>query len=66
MTLISLSAATALEADPVIKNKIEASQVKTVISWGSYSVIYLYPLPGIKATNAVVSIQDDYYYYYYY
>ena len=65
LTLISLSAATALEADPVIKNKIEASQVKTVISWGSYSVIYLFLLLGIKATSAVVPIQVDYDYDYY-
>merc|ERR1711979_97046 len=58
--LVGLSAATASEADPVIKGKIQVAQVMTVISWCTYPVVYLFPMLGISASNAVVSIQIGY------
>merc|ERR1712207_117275 len=51
------SAATNSEANPEIKAKIQTAQVMTVISWCTYPVVYLFPMLGIKATTAVVSIQ---------
>jgi bacteriorhodopsin len=32
----------------------------TVISWCTYPVVYLFPMLGIKAATAVVSIQIGY------
>jgi len=58
--LVGLSAATDSEADPVIKGKIKLAQVMTVISWCTYPIVYLFPMLGIKAANAVVSIQIGY------
>merc|ERR1712014_514894 len=58
--LVGLSAATASEADPVIKGKIQVAQVMTVISWCTYPVVYLFPMLGIKASDAVVAIQIGY------
>merc|ERR1712056_46200 len=58
--LVGLSAATASEADPVIAGKIETAQVMTVISWCTYPVVYLFPMLGIEAAKAVVSIQLGY------
>merc|ERR1712137_951789 len=58
--LVGLSAATNSEADPVIKGKIQVAQVMTVISWCTYPVVYLFPMLGINASNAVVSIQIGY------
>merc|ERR1712014_233729 len=58
--LVGLSAATASEADPVIKGKIQVAQVMTVISWCTYPVVYLFPMLGIEAATAVVSIQLGY------
>merc|ERR1712196_241306 len=58
--LVGLSAATASEADPVIKGKIQVAQVMTVISWCTYPVVYLFPMLGISASTAVVSIQIGY------
>jgi len=58
--LVGLSAATNSESDPVIKEKIVLAQVMTVISWCTYPVVYLFPMLGITASNAVVAIQVGY------
>merc|ERR1712241_1233707 len=58
--LVGLAAATNSEADPVIKGKIQTAQVMTVISWCTYPVVYLFPMFGINAATAVVSIQIGY------
>merc|ERR1712003_281769 len=58
--LVGLKAATDSETDPTIKGKIQLAQVMTVISWCTYPVVYLFPMLGISAANAVVSIQIGY------
>jgi len=58
--LFGLAAATAAESDPVIRGKIQAAQVMTVISWCTYPVVYLFPMLGITASKAVVGIQIGY------
>merc|ERR1712139_683728 len=58
--LVGLSEATNSEADPVIAGKIRTAQVMTVISWCTYPVVYLFPMLGISAASAVVSIQMGY------
>jgi len=58
--LVGLAAATNSEADPVIKGKIRVAQVMTVISWCTYPIVYLFPMLGINAASAVVSIQIGY------
>merc|ERR1711976_198405 len=58
--LVGLSAATASEADPNVAEKIRTAQVMTVMSWCTYPVVYLFPMLGIQAAKAVVSIQLGY------
>jgi bacteriorhodopsin len=58
--LVGLAAATASESDPAIAAKIKTAQVMTVISWCTYPVVYLFPMLGINAASAVVSIQLGY------
>merc|ERR1712050_232908 len=58
--LVGLSAATASEADPAVAGKIKTAQVMTVISWCTYPIVYLFPMLGINAAQAVVSIQLGY------
>merc|ERR1712113_859058 len=58
--LLGLSGATSSEADPVIAGKIRTAQIMTVISWCTYPVVYLFPMLGIEAAKAVVSIQLGY------
>merc|ERR1712026_143794 len=58
--LVGLSAATASEADPAVAGKIKTAQVMAVISWCTYPVVYLFPMLGIRAAHAVVSIQLGY------
>merc|ERR1719236_147903 len=58
--LVGLKAATESEIDPTIKGKIQLAQVMTVISWCTYPVVYLFPMLGITASNAVVAIQIGY------
>merc|ERR1712204_64933 len=58
--LVGLSAATNSERDPVVQGKIKLAQVMTVISWCTYPVVYLFPMLGISASTAVVSIQVGY------
>merc|ERR1712048_969242 len=58
--LVGLSSATNEETGPEIKSKIKAAQVMTVISWCTYPVVYLFPMLGINAASAVVSIQIGY------
>merc|ERR1712166_1441096 len=47
--LVGLSTATASEADPVVKGKIQTAQLMTVVSWCTYPVVYLFPMLGISA-----------------
>merc|ERR1712024_253227 len=58
--LVGLAAATDSETDPNIKGKIKTAQVMTVISWCTYPIVYLFPMLGINAAHAVVSIQIGY------
>jgi bacteriorhodopsin len=58
--LVGLGAATNSEADPLIQGKIRTAQVMTVISWCTYPVVYLFPMLGVNAAHAVVSIQIGY------
>jgi len=58
--LVGLAVATNSESDPVIKGKIRTAQIMTVISWCTYPVVYLFPMFGIEAATAVVSIQIGY------
>merc|ERR1712070_850992 len=58
--LVGLAAATASEADPVVKSKIKKAQVMTVISWCTYPVVYLFPMIGMGGTRSVVNIQVGY------
>jgi len=58
--LIGLSAATNSETDSVVRGKIVTAQIMTVISWCTYPVVYLFPMLGINAAQAVVSIQVGY------
>jgi bacteriorhodopsin len=58
--LVGLAAATQSEADPEIAGKIKTAQVMTVISWCTYPIVYLFPMLGITAAGAVVSIQMGY------
>jgi len=58
--LVGLSAATNSEADPTVKGKIQTAQIVTVISWCTYPIVYLFPMLGINAAQAVVSIQIGY------
>merc|ERR1712045_884910 len=55
--LVGLKAAIESETDPVVKGKIELACLMTVVSWCTYPVVYLLPMLGISAANAVVSIQ---------
>jgi len=58
--LVGLSEATKSESDDAIKGKIQLAQVMTVISWCTYPIVYLFPMLGIAASNAVVAIQMGY------
>merc|ERR1712218_129659 len=59
--LVGLSAATNMEADPVIAGKIKTAQVMTVISWCTYPIVYLFPMIGVhNPASAVISIQMGY------
>jgi bacteriorhodopsin len=58
--LLGLSAATNSETDPVVKGKIQTAQMMTVVSWCTYPIVYLFPMLGINAAHAVVSIQIGY------
>jgi len=58
--LVGLASATASESDPEVKGRIQLAQIMTVISWCTYPVVYLFPMLGITAANAVVSIQIGY------
>ena len=58
--LVGLSAATNAATDAVVKGKIQTAQLMTVVSWYTYPVVYLFPMLGINAAHAVVSIQVGY------
>jgi len=58
--LVGLGEATNSETDPTVRGKIRVAQVMTVISWCTYPVVYLFPMLGINAAEAVVSIQLGY------
>jgi len=58
--LVGLAAATNSEVDPVVKHKIQVAQYMTVVSWCTYPIVYLFPMFGITASEAVVAIQIGY------
>ena len=58
--LVGLAEATNRETDPAVKSNIQLAQVMTVISWCTYPVVYLFPMLGISASQAVVGIQVGY------
>jgi len=58
--LVGLKAATESEPDPVVRDKIKTAQIMTVVSWCTYPVVYLFPIFGLQAAYAVVSIQIGY------
>merc|ERR1739848_809463 len=58
--LLGLAGATNSEADPTIASKIRTAQVMTVISWCTYPTVYLFPMFGISAAQAVVGVQIGY------
>merc|ERR1712134_240381 len=58
--LVGLSDATNMEPDLEIKGKIQTAQLMTVISWCTYPIVYLFPMFGIEAAEAVVGIQIGY------
>jgi len=58
--LVGLADATNSEENPVIAGKIRTAQVMTVISWCTYPIVYLFPMLGVNAANAVVGIQIGY------
>ena len=51
--LVGPATATAQEADPEIRSKIQIAQVVTVISWCTYPVVYLFPVSAsvVRRTN---------------
>jgi len=58
--LVGLKAATESETDPSVKGKIELAKLMTVVSWCTYPIVYLFPMLGISAADAVVAIQIGY------
>merc|ERR1712110_247217 len=58
--LIGLCQATNREENPGVRSRIRIAQWATVISWCTYPVVYVFPMMGIKAANAVVAIQIGY------
>merc|ERR1712127_405725 len=58
--LVGLAEATKSESDPVVRGRIEVVQFMTVVSWCTYPVVYLFPMFGITASQAVVAIQIGY------
>merc|ERR1712003_582584 len=50
--LVGLKAATDSETDPVVKGKIRLAKLMTVVSWCTYSVVYLFPMLNIAASEA--------------
>jgi len=58
--LVGLGAATESETDENVRGKIKMAQMATVVSWTTYPVVYLFPMLGITASNAVVGIQIGY------
>jgi len=58
--LVGLAGATAAEADPEIKGKIQTAQMMTVISWCTYPIVYLFPMLHMSGASTVVNIQIGY------
>ena len=52
--LVGLATATAQEADPGIRSKIQTAQVMTVISWYTYPVVYLFPMLRVDAVTRIL------------
>ena len=52
--MIELATATAQEADPGIRSKIQTAQVTTVISWYTYPVVYLFPMLRVDAVTRIL------------
>merc|ERR1712060_18343 len=51
--LVGLSAATAAEADPRVRDLVFRAQWVTVVSWLTYPVVYIFPMIGFKGAQAV-------------
>merc|ERR1711869_3901 len=58
--LVGMASATNSETDPMIKSMIQRSQYWTVVSWLTYSVVYIFPMIGFSGSHAVVAIQVGY------
>merc|ERR1712084_213917 len=58
--LVGLSAATAAETDPRVRDLVFRAQWVTVVSWLTYPVVYIFPMIGFKGAQAVVNIQVGY------
>jgi len=58
--MVGLSAATEAETDDIVKEKIKAAQLMTVISWCTYPVVYLFPMLGLGGATSVVAVQLGY------
>merc|ERR1712083_189279 len=58
--LLGLNSATSSEPDANVRCKIRQAQIMTVLSWCTYPAVYLFPMFGINAAEAVVSIQIGY------
>ena len=58
---MGLSRAPELEANKPVKDKIKTARMLTVISWCTYSFMYLFLMSRISASKAMVGIQTDYY-----
>ena len=44
---VGLATATAQEADPEIRSRIQITQVVTVISWCTYPIVYIFPTMSV-------------------
>ena len=58
--LVGLATATAQEAAPVMRGKIQTALAMTVIYWCTYLVVYLVPMLGISDAAAAVFILVGY------
>merc|ERR1719245_2254743 len=58
--LVGLTAATASETDPRVRDLVFRAQWVTVVSWLTYPVVYIFPMLGFKGAQAVVNIQVGY------
>ena len=60
-SLVGLAAETTSETDPVVRGEFQTAQLMTVVRWGTYLGVYLFPMFGTNAAPADVSIQISYF-----